>query len=86
MSQSRVLSAFEAVGIVATPRQTLVAAGAFTGVSLARSYLLRRMFDRIGSVPPIPPGGRVKPWQPRQETDRPGLRAHGHICDRGSTR
>ncbi|RBI85815.1 hypothetical protein DRV85_08835 [Rhodosalinus halophilus] len=72
MSQSRLLSALEAVanvaagfavalivqlgvfprvGIAATLSQNAALAGIFTAVSLVRSYLLRRLFDRNGAAP-----------------------------------
>ena len=39
---------FPLVGIAARLDQNLALAATFTGVSLVRSYLLRRLFDRIG--------------------------------------
>ena len=37
---------YPAVGLAAHPRQMLLIGLAFTAVSLARSYVLRRVFDR----------------------------------------
>lgn len=38
---------FPVIGIAARPRQMLLAGLGFMGVSLLRSYLLRRLFDRL---------------------------------------
>jgi len=45
------LGVFPLVGLAATLTRNATLAGVFTAVSLFRSYLLRRLFDRIGSVP-----------------------------------
>jgi hypothetical protein len=42
------LALFPAVGLQATPAQHLVLSLAFTAVSVARGYLLRRAFARFG--------------------------------------
>jgi hypothetical protein len=44
------LLAFPIVGIQASLTQHLWLGSIFTGVSLIRSYLLRRLFNRIGST------------------------------------
>jgi len=46
------LLAFPLVGIQASLQQNLVLGAIFTGVSLARSYLLRRLFNRIATGAP----------------------------------
>ena len=42
------LAAFPAVGLQATPWQHVTISFAFTAVSVARAYLLRRLFARLG--------------------------------------
>ena len=43
--------AFPMLGIQASLSQNMVLGAIFTAVSLARSYALRRMFNRIGAIP-----------------------------------
>jgi hypothetical protein len=47
---------FPVVGLQATLAQTMTISGAFTAVSLVRSYVLRRVFATLGqrSRPPLP--------------------------------
>ena len=45
------LLAFPVVGIQAGMSQHLLLSGIFTGVSLVRSYALRRLFNRIATGP-----------------------------------
>ena len=40
---------FPTIGLQATLTQNLTLSGVFTGVSLARTYLLRRLFVRLGA-------------------------------------
>ena len=42
---------FPVVGLQVTVAQTVTLRGAFTAVSLVRSYVLRRLFDRFGREP-----------------------------------
>ena len=42
---------FPVVGLQMTVAQSLTISGAFTGVSLVRSYVLRRLFTRMGGEP-----------------------------------
>ena len=41
------LLVFPALGLAVTPLQSVQIGGAFTAVSLVRSYTLRRLFDRL---------------------------------------
>ena len=41
------LLVFPAVGLSVTPAQNLAIGGAFTAISIVRSYLLRRLFEAI---------------------------------------
>ena len=43
---------FPVVGLQVTVAQSLTISGAFTAVSLARSYVLRRVFARLGRTAP----------------------------------
>jgi len=43
---------FPVVGLQVTVAQSLTISGAFTAVSLARSYVLRRLFARSGKEAP----------------------------------
>jgi hypothetical protein len=45
------IGVFPLIGVAATLPQTATLAGVFTAVSLARSYAIRRLFDRIGREP-----------------------------------
>ena len=46
------LLAFHLVGIEASLQQNLLIGAIFTAVSLARSYLLRRLFNRLATGAP----------------------------------
>ena len=41
------IAVFPAIGVTATLGQNTTLAAVFTAVSLARSYVLRRLFDRL---------------------------------------
>ena len=43
------LAIFPAFGIAVSPPQSFGIGAVFTGLSLARSYVLRRLFDRFGA-------------------------------------
>ncbi len=44
------LAVFPAVGVSVTLQDNLRISAAFVAVSLARSYLLRRLFNRVGTA------------------------------------
>ncbi len=45
---------FQVLGIIATVGQNILITTAFSGLSMARGYILRRLFNRYGAVSECP--------------------------------
>lgn len=72
---------FPAVGLQATVSQSLKPALGFIGLSLLRSYVVRRLFHRIDGS--RPPGGGSNSGGCARGPAGGGKYARGHDCDRG---
>jgi len=69
---------FPAIGLQASLGQNLTLGTVFTGLSLVRGYLLRRLFERLSRGG----GGSILP-APEQETGAPALHSHPRNCRPG---
>lgn len=74
---------FPVVGLQATVSQNLKLALGFTGLSVLRSYVVRRMFEKL-EARQTPGGGSRMIEKIDPQTDRPACCRHGHNSDRGS--